>query len=305
MTKQRILIVGGSGMLGHKLTQVIGTDDSLDVHVVTRSPIQPAFAVARVTYHYGLDLSKSATAVTDLIALEKPAVVINAVGAIKQKRLESAVDETFFVNGILPHAMAYAVTKIGGRVIHFSTDCVFRGDTGGYLDTDNPNALDLYGRSKAIGEINYGPHLTIRTSIVGFELSGFHGLLSWLLSIPAGTAASGYTHAIFSGLPTVTLAQTVRDLCVRPDIHGLYNVASTPISKFDLLTRLGAALGLSMSLVPNSELRIDRSLNDHLFREATGTTTPKWQGLITDLVNDFHRWPYRQLISNSSTTQNR
>jgi dTDP-4-dehydrorhamnose reductase len=223
-------------------------------------------------------------------------VVVNAVGAIKQKDLRAAVDETFFLNGSLPHLLALRNPNPDGRVLHFSTDCVFRGDRGGYTESDEPDALDLYGRSKACGEIGYGPHLTLRTSIVGWETGGHLGLLSWFLNQPPGAELRGFTRAVYSGLPTPTLSRTVHRLIrERPDLRGVYHVASEPITKHDLLERLNAALGLGHRIVPDDTLRLDRSLDDSRFRQATGTPRPGWDELVAELAGDLDSLPYRRL----------
>ncbi|HEU4455545.1 MAG TPA: sugar nucleotide-binding protein, partial [Longimicrobium sp.] len=222
----------------------------------------------------------------------RPDVVVNAVGAIKQKDLYAAMDETFYLNAVLPHLLPLLAPQ--ARVIHVSTDCVFRGDRGGYTEADAPDAEDLYGRSKAAGEIGYGRHLTLRTSIIGFETSAAHlGLVSWFLSQPPGSTLRGFTRAIYSGLPTVTLARTIRGLITAGmPLSGLWQVASEPIDKFDLLRRLGERLGVGHTLVPDDTLRIDRSLDDARFRAATGTPRPGWDELVEELAADFLALPY-------------
>ena len=249
-----------------------------------------------VTYHCGIELDVGSTGVGELLNRLSPDIVINAIGVIKQKDLSNAVDGTFFLNGTLPHALALLNPNPSGRVIHFSTDCVFVGDRGHYTEHDVPDAEDLYGRSKAIGEINYGRHLTIRTSIIGFELAGHLSLLSWLFRQPRGAKLRGYTNAIFSGLPTVSLSRTVRDiLLTQPDLSGLYHVASEPINKYDLLRRISDRFGLDHEFIPDPSVRIDRSLDDFRFRAATGTTTPGWDDLIEELWEDYQSGPYDRI----------
>lgn len=291
----RILILGGTGMLGHKLAQVFAAEGGWEVHATVRAAPPPApFAPANVRYHANTDITTAAQ-VARVMEAVRPDVVLNAVGAIKQKDLASAVDETLFLNGTLPHLPALlAVAPC--RVVHFSTDCVFNGDRGMYRETERPDAEDLYGRSKAIGELDYGPHLTLRTSIVGWELGGFLGLLSWMMKQPPGSTLNGYHQAIYSGLPTRTLARTVlavlRD---RPGLAGLYHVASEPIDKLSLLRRVSDALGLGHTFVPSDAVRMDRSLDDTLFRQATGTPRPGWDALVDDLVQDWRAHPYEPI----------
>jgi dTDP-4-dehydrorhamnose reductase len=292
----KVLVVGGTGMLGHKLAHVLGADPELQVHATVRRPPPPEFAAPGVRYHQGVDLSGGTGPLAAVLRELAPDVVVNAVGAIKQKDLYAAVDQAFFLNGSLPHLLALLNPNPGARVIHFSTDCVFRGDRGAYTEADEPDALDLYGRSKAVGEVGYGPHLTLRTSIVGWETAGHLGLLSWFLDHAPGSELRGFTHAVYSGLPTATLARTVLRL-IRdfPELRGLYHAASEPITKFDLLARMNEALGLGYRLVPDASLAMDRSLDDGRFRAATGTTRPGWNALVRELADDLDALPYRAL----------
>lgn len=293
MTK--VLVVGGTGMLGHKLAHVLGADPALEVRATTRAAPPADLAAPGVRYHPGVDFASGSVAVRGVMEAFAPDVVVNAVGAIKQKDLGAAMDGTFFLNGSLPHLLALLNPNPAGRVVHFSTDCVFRGDRGGYEETDAPDALDLYGRSKACGEIGYGAHLTLRTSIVGWETGGFLGLLSWFLNQPRGSELRGFTRAVYSGLPTVTLSRTVHEIVRHhAPLAGLYHVASEPITKFDLLRRLNDALELGHTLVPDDTLCIDRSLGDERFRAATGTASPRWDALVQELVRDLGSLPYRR-----------
>lgn len=291
----RVLILGGAGMLGHKLAQVFAEDGGWEVHASVRGTLPPEPFVPRgVRYHAGVELSSSA-GVARILDAVAPDVVLNAVGAIKQKDLRAAMDETLFVNGTLPHLLPL-LAPAPCRVVHFSTDCVFNGDRGMYTESERPDAEDLYGRSKAVGELDYGPHLTLRTSIVGWELGGHLGLLSWLMKQPPASTLNGFHRAIYGGLPTITLSRTVLALLRSPrPLSGLYHVASEPIDKLSLLRRVSEALGLGHAFVPSDAVVIDRSLDDTRFRRATGTERPGWDALVDDLVRDFTALPYDEI----------
>lgn len=291
-----VLILGGSGMLGHKLSHVLGDDARYDVHVTVRSPLPEAFAHPGVTYHTGVNLGPGAPSLPAVLDRVGPGVVLNAVGAIKQKDLRGSIHETFFVNGTLPHLIPLLSEDRSTRVVHFSTDCVFRGDHGAYTELDRPDVEDLYGRSKACGELNYGPHLTIRCSIIGFELFGHLSLLSWLFSQERERVVPGYRRAIYSGLPTRTLARTVANvLGLHPEMRGLYHVAAEPITKLELLQRINSAFSLGHTIVATDDVVIDRSLDDTRFREETGTTRPGWDELVPELLEDFRTLPYASI----------
>ena len=187
---------------------------------------------------------------------------------------------------MLPHRLARLCQLVGARLVHISTDCVFDGARGRYLESDPSDAKDLYGRSKYLGEVAYGHTLTLRTSIIGHELSSAHGLVGWFLAQQG--RVKGYTRAIFSGLPTVELACMVRDVVVpRPDLHGLYHVASQPIAKYDLLLLLAKVYGKKIEVIPDEAVVIDRSLDATRWREATGYVAPNWNALV-NAMHEFN-----------------
>jgi dTDP-4-dehydrorhamnose reductase len=163
--------------------------------------------------------------------------------------------------------------------VHISTDCVFSGAKGMYVESDFPDADDLYGRSKYLGEVDYPHAVTLRTSIIGHELDGARSLLCWFLA--QGGSVRGFTKAVFSGLPTVELARVVRDFVLpHPELHGLYHVSAAPINKYDLLKLVAQAYGKSIEITPHDQLVIDRSLDSTRFKAATGYAPPSWPELV-------------------------
>lgn len=279
-------------MLGHKLVSTLAKARRFDLHASLRTPLPPQFATEGVSYHTS-NLLNGQRAIGSLLGEIKPDFVVNAVGAVKQKNLTAQMDDTFYLNGVLPHVLTLLNPNPHGRVIHLSTDCVYRGDIGNYSESILPDADDLYGRSKACGEISYGKHLTIRTSMIGFEIGGHLGLLSWFFGLPRGSTVRGFINAIFSGLPTPALSRTVLDLLDRESaLTGIVHVASEPISKFDLLTRINDRFSLGHVLVADETVKIDRSLDDTLFRRATGSKRPDWDALTEELARDFEAGEY-------------
>jgi len=302
----RVLIVGGSGMFGHRAALEFASAGGFDLHVTVRRAVPARFVAPGATYHEDVDLAGGSAAAARVLKDLAPDIVVNAVGAIKQRDLEAAVDESYFLNGALPHLLALLNPNPSGRVFHISTDCVFRGDKGAYTEVDQPDVQDLYGRSKAVGELGYGRHLTLRTSIVGFEIGGHLGLVSWFFSQPPASVLRGFTHARYSGLTTGMVSRLMVALAREADPPtGLWHVASEPITKFDLLARLSAAFDLGHRLVPDDRERIDRTLDDSRFRTRTGSRRPSWDELITDLRRDWERWPYAGLYaSRRAATRN-
>jgi dTDP-4-dehydrorhamnose reductase len=216
----------------------------------------------------------------DLFAVERPDVVINCVGVIKQ--LAAAKDPlvSIAINSLFPHRLARLASTSNARLIQISTDCVFTGRRGNYRESDSPDAEDLYGRSKLLGEVDYPNSITLRTSIVGHEIGSSVSLIDWFLSEP-GPQVCGYRNAIYTGLPTVELARVMRDVVIpRPDLRGVWHVSSDPISKYDLLCLVAKTYGKNIEILPDDSVRIDRSLDGTRFREASGYVAAGWADLV-------------------------
>jgi dTDP-4-dehydrorhamnose reductase len=214
-----------------------------------------------------------------LLADTRPDVVVNCIGIIKQHAYAEDSLAVVPVNSNFPHRLAQLCRLSGARLIHISTDCVFSGAKGNYLEIDQPDATDLYGRSKLLGEVDAPMAITLRTSIIGHEFNTTHSLVDWFLSQTGRT--NGYTKAIFSGMPTVELARVIRDYVLpNPQLSGVYHVSAHPISKFDLLTLVAKTYGKDIEITPVDKPVIDRSLNSDRFRTKVDYRPPDWPTLI-------------------------
>jgi dTDP-4-dehydrorhamnose reductase len=183
------------------------------------------------------------------------------------------------INALLPHRLARMAALINARFVHISTDCVFSGKFGNYIESDFPDAEDLYGRSKFLGEVDYPHAITLRTSIIGHELMGSRSLVNWFLAQKG--SVNGFKRAIFSGLPTVVIAKIIRDYVIpHPEIHGLYHVSAEPISKFDLLNLVANEYGKAIEIIPENLFVINRSLDSSRFRSVTGFKPEPWLELV-------------------------
>lgn len=276
----KILIIGSTGMLGNAMIRVLSERVDWDVFGTIRSENATRLFLPHIVERLipGVDVEQNDSLIK-VFSQIRPNVVINCVGLVKQLRCAEDVLQAIPINTLLPHRLAKLCELIGSRLIHVSTDCVFLGDKGNYSESDFSDADDVYGKSKFLGEVAYPHTLTLRTSIIGQELHSAHGLVNWFLS--QKEFCKGYTRAIFSGLPTVVLAQIIRDVLIPlPDLSGIYHVASQPISKYNLLKLIASVYEKSIEIVPDDKLVIDRSLNADRFREATGYVTPEWPALI-------------------------
>ncbi len=219
----------------------------------------------------------------------RPDVILNCVGIVKQLPAARDLCTMIRVNSLFPHQLATLADSVGAKLVHLSTDCVFSGAKGAYRLTDNPDPVDMYGRSKLLGEVTQAPHLTLRLSIIGRQLRGNHGLLEWFIG-QRGSRVRGYRHAVFTGLTTHALASLIGDLLKHcPELSGLYHVASTPISKLDLLTRLNEKLGLGIEIDPETEYCCDRSLDGREFHSDTRIEIPSWEEMLEQLARESQR----------------
>lgn len=279
----RVLVLGASGMLGSAMVRVLHEDAGLEVVATVRSAGAKRFFDTSLAERFlvGVDV-ENLDSLADAMARARPDVVVNCVGVVKQLAQANDPLRVLPINSMLPHRLAKWCEIAGARLVHVSTDCVFSGTKGGYLETDESDATDLYGKSKYIGEVHSGNAVTLRTSIIGHELQDAHSLVDWFLS--QGARCRGFGKAIFSGLPTVVLAQLVRDVIIpRPELSGLYHVAAEPINKFDLLTLIKDVYGKQIEIVPDDSLVIDRSLDATRLRQATGYVAPSWRTMINTM----------------------
>jgi dTDP-4-dehydrorhamnose reductase len=289
----RILILGATGMLGHKLAQVLAPDNKVTAAIRgdrTRWPdsIEVEEVAANVEVKEAGQLVK---------LLDKgPDAVLNAVGMVKQIMSDHDPMETIAVNSVFPKVLAGLCGARGIRLIHYSTDCVFTGSKmsergpNGYRESDLPDARDLYGASKFIGEPP-APCLTIRTSIIGRELRGKHSLVEWFL-MQNGRSVKGFTQALFTGLPTLELARVTSMVLNRfATLEGTWNIAAAPIGKYEMLSLLKEFYGQRTSIAPADDFYCDRRLDGERFSLATGWNAPAWRELISMMHADPFPYP--------------
>jgi dTDP-4-dehydrorhamnose reductase len=277
----KILVLGATGMLGSAILRALLDNKNFEAWGTLREPGGLRYFPEQThgKLIHGVDVLKP-DALKRVFEQVQPHLVINCVGLIKQ--LASANDPLVVlpINAMFPHQLANQCKAFDARLIHISTDCVFSGRKGFYSESDPSDAEDLYGKSKFIGEISDLPHvLTLRTSIIGHELNSNYALIDWFLS--QKDQVKGYVNAIFSGLPTVELTRVMLDFVIpRPDLSGLYHVAAKPVNKYDLLTLVAEIYGKKITIIPDDQLFIDRSLNAERFKDATGYAAPEWPELI-------------------------
>ena len=281
----RVLILGGGGMLGHKLWQnaLPRFETKATVRGDGRFFADRGFPADSIIDH--VDVTDD-DALGRAFAAARPNAVVNCVGVIKQRAAAQDPLTSIALNSLLPHRLAALCATRGARLIHISTDCVFSGRQGMYTESDVADAEDLYGRTKLLGEVTGRGCLTLRTSIIGREIFTRNGLLEWFLS-RRGAAVDGYARAIFSGLTTGLFSQWILDVIERHgDLSGLYHVSSAPISKYDLLRRLDEVYRTGIRIRRDETVVIDRSLDGVRFRAATSFVAPPWPEMIAAMAAD-------------------
>ncbi len=280
----KILILGGSGMLGHRLW--INFQKYHETWVTVRGdgtelPANSAFQKQCVrTRVDAINFDQIIRAMASV----QPELVVNCIGLIKQQG-PMAKDplSSISLNAMLPHRISLACKAANIRMIHISTDCVFTGNKGMYVESDESDAQDLYGRTKFLGEVAYNNCVTLRTSIIGRELKTNLGLIEWFLS-QTGTI-QGYKRAIYTGFTTDELSNIILNYVIPNDnLSGLFHVSSDPISKYDLLLLAKNYFRKNILILPNNEFNCDRSLDSTIFRQITKYGPPSWESMISELA---------------------
>jgi len=293
MNNCKIIILGASGMLGHAVFHEMLVNRDFDVIGTVRS-------LSEVDTHFPGRMLERVVENVDAFridSLEKvieeftPDIVINCIGIIKQLPVSREAIPVITLNSLFPHQVASLCKEHDCRMIHVSTDCVFDGAKGSYTEDDKLTADDLYGISKYMGEVQYDHAITIRTSIIGHELSSNLSLVEWFLSQTG--SVRGYTNAIYTGFPTVEIANIIADYII-PDenLSGLYQVSSNPISKYDLLKIVSEVYGKKIEIAPYADYYDNKSLISEKFRKKTGYQPPDWRVLIGKMHKNFKQFGY-------------
>ena len=289
----RVLILGATGMLGHKLGHLL-PHRVADTFATIRSRPDLAecelFRDERVIDGVDAGDFRSLAAVLDRL---KPAVIVNCVAVTLRREASADAVTSIALNAMLPHQLACWSAGHAARVIHFSTDCVFSGRTGGYSEASPPDAEDLYGRTKALGELAGAGVLTLRSSFIGRELANGTELLEWFLA-QRGKRIRGFRQALYTGVSTLYLARLVADIIEHhPRLAGLYNLASEVITKFDLLRLARDAFKIEVDIDPDDGFVCRRNLDGSRLRQALGTPLPSWPAMMAELAADstpYDRW---------------
>lgn len=277
-------------MLGHKLVQVLR--EKFEVFATVRGNFEEyeKYGFFEKSNLYENVLVENIEEISKIVETLKPDYLINCIGIIKQLPSAKNSVKTIKINALLPHQLAEICDLYNSKLITISTDCVFSGEKGFYGEEDVSDARDLYGKSKHLGEVTEGRHLTLRTSIIGRELGSAHSLIEWFLS-NRGKKIKGFANAIYTGFPTNVFADIIADLILNhKNLSGLYHVSSEPISKYELLILAKKHFQIEIEIEKDLKFKIDRSLDSTKFRQITGFQPESWEEMIEKMAKD--KTPY-------------
>lgn len=279
--------MGATGLIGSYIFRYLSSNTPHKVFGSIRNPEDIGYFPDRYRPHLYPNINvENMAEVSDIFEQVEPEIVINCIGLTKHIPESSDPIKMIELNAMWPHKLAKLCSDYAAKLIHISTDCVFSGTKGNYSELDVPDSSDLYGRTKILGEVDYGGHLTLRTSTIGHELHTKYGLLEWFLA--QEKECLGFSRAIFSGLPSMVFSEVIRDFVLpNTQLRGLYQVSADPINKYDLLKLIANIYGKKIEIKLDREFTIDRSLNYEKFKAATGYTPSAWPDLIETMYKNY------------------
>ena len=279
--KNRILILGSSGLIGHQ--------------VYNHFKVNSDFGLSNISYRRKLNNetilldARNEQNFLDQIKRIQPNYIVNCIGILINEAKQDS-ESAISLNTHLPHRLEELANKINAKLIHMSTDCVFSGKKKSpYLETDERDGEGVYAITKVLGEVFSENHLTIRTSVVGPEIiNGSESLFHWFMN--QTNSIKGYTKAIWSGVTTIEIAKAVK-WSIDNEITGLYHITNNhSISKNNLLQLFKKYTHKDIEIIPIDGNETNKSFIDT--RKLIDYEIPSYEQMISDLV---------QLIANNRT----
>ena len=281
----KILILGGDGMIGHKMVQVLSNfNHEIIVSIREQRDLTKQSFSSQVNVFFNDFLKENVFTFLDRV---NPDVIINAIGITIRRGVNDHVSNAIYINSYFPHQLANWAGIHNKRLIHFSTDCVFSGSEGSYSEDTNPNALDYYGKTKGLGEVFSKNSLTLRSSMIGPELFNKTELFEWVINNKE-KEINGFSRVMYSGVTTVYMARLVADLIQNyKNLNGIYNLASNPISKFELLHLINSNFDLGLVINKDQNIVSNKTLDASKIENKLGVKSPSWNELIIELKKDY------------------
>ena len=272
-------------MIGHQVLFGLSKENFLIHAHFKKKKSKHDFLKSKNTIFHFLEITQDN--IEEFIVDISPDIIINAAGVTPRREKESTINQIKFTNSLLPNILSSWSEKNGCRLIHFSTDCVFSGDKGGYKDSDEPDALDIYGKTKSLGEVSGSNSLTLRSSMIGFELYNKTELFEWVLSNRNKTI-NGFSNVIYSGITTTLMSKIVIKIIHDfPYLEGIYNISSAPLSKYSLLKKINDIFDLNIKVKSVESKPSDKSLESIRFSNKTGIEIPNWDLMLSELKDNW------------------
>ena len=315
LSRKKILVLGASGMLGHVLVDTLSKNISLDITATVRRPeFKMQFSSQIPSVHWkSLNLDQASIINNFFENVGESDWVINAIGLIKQSIIDSSkdcVDQALCMNAHFPHALARICEKNKTRILHVSTDCVFSGQKGHSIESHEPDALDVYGRTKYLGEVNHPRFHTIRSSLIGRSLHSKTGLLDWFLNLNRGEKIKGYGNHIWNGLSTLHFSKICLGIILNetPLPNILHLIPGSEISKLELLNMFAHHFNRTDVLVEpfSTETACDRTLateNPQLNREIWRNAGYEQVPSIATMVREFAEFATQKSLTSPFDTK--
>ena len=281
----KILILGGDGMIGHKMAQVLSVQNhEIVISIREKKELTLKSISSKVKVFLNDFINDN---ILDLLDKVNPDVIINAIGITTRRGVTENISDSIYLNSFFSHQLSNWALAFKKRLIHFSTDCVFSGSEGSYLEDTTPDALDYYGKTKGLGEINSKSSLTIRSSIIGPELFNKTELFEWIINNKE-KEINGFSRVMYSGVTTIYMARLVADLIDNhKNLSGIYNVASKPISKFELLHLINDNFDLKLVINKDQSIISNKTLDPSKIDNELGIKSSNWNELIIELKKDY------------------
>ncbi len=280
---KKILIIGTKGMAGHVVFTYLQETGKYEVFGLARN-------IEESAHVFNADVSDTHK-LEKIISENQFDAVINCIG-ILNKDAEDHPSKAVWFNSYFPHFLESITKGTSTKVIHISTDCVFNGKRGGYIETDQKDGYGYYAQSKALGEVDNEKDLTIRTSIIGPELNkNGIGLFHWFMSQPENAQLKGYSQAYWSGITTIELAKVIDEVLSSQNASGLVQVAGKEkIDKYNLLKLFNEVFrNNTVAIDSDDSYRIDKSLVS--IREDFKYKVPSYKEMLLEMKEwiDSHR----------------
>jgi len=277
---KRVLVLGATGLLGNVVFNLLMREQKYHpIGTIRKKESKLFFKEAHYENLVVCNNINDEFELSRLFEKTNPDIVINCISLDEVSFKKKCIFDFIMIYSILPHRLSRLCEISNSRLIQVSSDGIFSGLKGNYLEQDIPDSKELYGLVKYLGELSESHTVTLRTSMIGHSLRKNHGILDWFLA--QNKFCNGFKNVIFSGLPTIELSIVIRDYIItNSSLSGVYNIAAKPISKYDLLTKIAEVYKKNIKIIPVSSPILDRSLNSAHFYSITGYAAPEWPDLI-------------------------